>query len=96
MGWGEGVVIEDGDTVVLTQPCRVDGYWFDPGYMNRGCWDLAYLLPGLKGTVIKAKTPCVLYNPKNQPSFFANVDVEYLGKTYRVREFHDHFEKVKS
>lgn len=87
--------MKDGSKVILTKPCRVDGYWYDPSMM-RGCWDLLYLLPGCIGRVIKARTPCVHYNPKTEPAFFANVDVEYMGKTFRVREFHDHFKEIKA
>jgi hypothetical protein len=81
--------MKDGDIVLLVKPCRVDQYWYDPG-MLRGSYDFCYLLPGLTGKVIRAKTPCVTYR-KDKPIYFANVDVEYMGSTYRVRDYHDHF-----
>lgn len=87
--------MKDGDTVVLTKPCRVDRYVYDRE-RDMSSWDFMYLLPGCVGKVIRAKTPCVLYAPKKEPAFFANVDVEYMGETHRVREFHDHFERVKA
>ncbi len=85
--------INDGDMVVITKPCRVDQYWYDPS-MIRGSYDFMFLLPGLTGKVVHARTPCASYNPKIEPPFFANVDVEYMGKTWRVREFHDHFKRL--
>lgn len=86
--------IKDGDQVVLTKPCKVDQYWFCPEHMSHGTWEFAYLLPGAVGTVIRANTPCVMYNPNTEPSFFANVDVTYMGLRFRVREFHDHFRRL--
>lgn len=85
--------MKDGDTVKLTKPCKVDRYYFDN--FGFGRWDFMFLLPGAIGTVIKAKTPCVRYNPKTEPAFFANVDVAYMGAVYRVREFHNHFRVIK-
>jgi len=82
--------IKDGDTVIITKPCRVDQYWYDPD-TNNGSYDFMFLLPGLTGKVIHSKTPCVSYKPGKEPPFFANVDVEYMGRIWRVREFHDHF-----
>lgn len=86
--------MKDGDTVVLTKPCRVSRYVYDND-RDMYSWDFMFLLPGSVGKVIAAKTPCPLHNKKG-PAFFANVDVEYMGATFRVREFHDHFKRVKS
>jgi len=86
---------KDGARVRLIKPCRVDRYWYDE-HLPRGSYDFMYLLPGLEGLVIRAKTPCALYNPKTEPSFFANVDVIYKGEKFRVREFHDHFKEIRA
>lgn len=89
-------MLKDGDRVTLTKPCKVDRYWFDPEFMSRGSYDFAHMLPGAEGVVVRAKTPCVTYAPGREPAFFANVDVACMGHTFRVREFHNHFKKVRT
>ena len=86
--------IKDGDTVELRVPVRLDGYWYDPEHMMRGCWDRAYFLPGTKGTVVRAKTPCV-HAKRGGPQFFSNVDIKYMEETYRVRPFQHELRRVK-
>lgn len=78
---------KDGDTVVLLEPARVDGYWYDPDTMIRGSYDNHFMLPGSVGTVIKAKTPAV-WSGGDLPDYFANVDIPHCGVVSRVRVYH--------
>jgi hypothetical protein len=74
----------------------VDGYWHDPEYAPRGCWERLYVLRGTIGTVIRAMTPKVAARPEDC-QYFANVDVEipHLG-TVRVRVDHSTIRRTKS
>ena len=47
--------IKDGDTVELKVPVRVDGYVYCPEYARRGSWDRAFMLPGARGRVVRAR-----------------------------------------
>lgn len=85
--------LKDGDTVTLTEPARVDGYWFCSSTMSRGSWDRMHMLPGAKGVCVKARTPKVL-RAKGESPYFANVDIPYLGETLRVRVLHNQLKRV--
>lgn len=85
--------LKDGDQVITIKPALVSSYVYCPDYAPNGIWKSLTVLPGTPGTVVKAKTPCVLHSP-SEPQFFANVDVEIMGKTYRLREFQNFFKKV--
>lgn len=82
--------LKAGDNVILTQPARVDGYWYCPEYAPRGCWDSHYALPGTPGKVVVARTPKVVAND-TECLYFANVDTA-VG---RVRVDHSFLRRVK-
>jgi hypothetical protein len=86
--------LKDGDKVETLVSVRVDGYWYDPEYMARGCWDKMYFLPGTVGTIIHAKTPCARAKLSG-PQYFSNMDIEYMGQTYRVRPFQHELRRMK-
>ncbi len=86
--------LKEGDLVELLEPASVSGYWFCRDTMLRGCWENMSLLAGCAGRVITARTPCVTAKP-GQPMYFANVDVDYMGSSHRVRVFHSALRKVR-
>lgn len=90
--------LRDGDTVELLEPTRVDGYIPPSDAFSRGTWDLMYFLPGTVGTTIRARTPCVsaFKGGGENTCCFANVDISYMGKTYRVRVFHNTIRRVST
>lgn len=85
--------LKDGDQVLLLDPARVDGYWYDEVHNPRGSYDSHYMLPNTIGTVIKARTPCVT-SKDGRTCYFANVDVEYNGTKHRVRVFHSTLKRI--
>jgi hypothetical protein len=87
--------LKDGDQVVLLESTPVAGYWFCQDTMTRGCWEKMHLLAGCVGRVIRARTPCVTAKP-GQPKCFANVDIDYMGNTHRVRVFHSALRRARN
>lgn len=94
MSRGVNYRMMDGDTVQIVKPCEIKQYWHCQDSMTRGSWSFASVLPGTVGKVIKARTPCVSLR-KNEPIYFANVDILIEGNIYRVREYHSHFKKIR-
>lgn len=88
--------LRDGDAVKLLEPARVDGYIPPSDAFSRGTWDLMYFLPGTTGKVIRARTPCVTARKGvgENTCCFANIDIDYMGSTYRVRVFHDTIRRI--
>lgn len=87
-------LLKDGDKVLLKQPARVDGYWYDPLYAPFGCWDSHYILPGSVGTVVRARTPCVRARVGDS-LYFANVDIPHCGGVSRIRVSHGFLRRIK-
>lgn len=85
--------LKDGDSVILLEHTRVDGYWYDPVYNPWGSWDSFFVLRGTEGVVVKARTPCVLA-PRGRTAYFANIDVMIHGRPYRVRVGHDKIKRL--
>lgn len=73
--------LKDGDEVTILEPARVD--WYIPEFQS---WTLMHFLPGTQGRVVRARTPCVTGAGTR---YFANVDIDYMGSTYRVRVAHE-------
>lgn len=89
--------LRDGDTVELLEPARVDQYWYCD-FLGRSSWDLMYFLRGVTGKVIRARTPCTSsFKGKGENSCcFANVGIDCMGITYRVRVFHNTIRRVST
>lgn len=86
--------LKDGDTVIFTEPVRIDRYTYCPASAPSGCWTAGHVLKGVQGTVVKARTPCVTRSA-SEPAYFANVDVLIAGHTFRVRPFHHQLRRTK-
>lgn len=87
--------LKAGDTVVLREPARVDQYIVPDGAFSRGTWDFMYVLRGVRGVVVNPRTPCIT-SKDGKTCYFANVDIPFEGKTYRVRVFHNTIRRVSN
>lgn len=83
---GTNYRLKDGDVVQLLATASVDGYLFDPA-TNQSTWDRMCVLAGTSGIVAIARTPRVC-SVKGESLYFANVDVQLMGETLRIRVPH--------